>query len=481
MDKTTLTIKKAALTKALLYGHIMNIFLGVIVFGVVHIVFKLGNAYAVPATIFTTLFMSFIIAVLGTKKVTRPLEEISGEIHELHQKVSTSTTELIEVNNATNALLNNMPVGFLVFNSKSELTRGNSQAAKLLGLEEPELLNAEQVFTIVKTLKSSNKPINFVDWLHEVRAGKINATKHWSFVVTKNGDTPVVCDILAYYNKQDSHDYELVVVLIDRSEEYMRQEKQMEFISLAAHELRGPITVMRGLIDILSSELQTSLSQEHKELLTRMAVSSRQLAGYVDNILNVSRIDKDTFEVQPREADWSQLVTQACSELGARAKANHRILEAVIPKKVPTVAVDPTAIMHVLSNLIDNAIKYSTENGKVVVSIKTKDNQVETTVQDFGIGIPANVVDNLFVKFYRSHRSKQIVSGTGLGLFLCKAIVEAHGGTIWVRSTEGAGTTFGFTLPTYESVADKLKSGNAENGIIRGSHGWIKNHALYRR
>jgi len=153
----------------------------------------------------------------------------------------------------------------------------------------------------------------------------------------------------------------------------------------------------------------------------------------------------------------------------------------MLPKDLPTVAVDSTAILHVLNNLIDNAIKYSSDNGKVVVSAKVKDTQVETTIQDFGIGIPANVVENLFTKFYRSHRSKQIVGGTGLGLYLCKAIVEAHGGSIWVRSTEGSGTTFGFTLPTYASVSDTLKAGQNETGIIRGSHGWIKNHALYRR
>lgn len=481
MEKKTYLIKQGALTKALLYGHFINIVLGIVVFSITHWFMKLSTIESVIATIVATLLMSIVVSLLGTKRVSKPLEVISNEINTLHEQVSSSTGALAETNKSVSALLNNLPVGILVFNKNLELIKHNDYATVLLGVEGQHSSATELVVSSLNELRSDGRSINFTNWLREAKAGKIQDQQTWPLVVAPSKEEVHVFDLMAHYNKHDSHEFELVLLLIDRTEEYDRQEKQMEFISLAAHELRGPITVMRGLIDILGSELDAPVRKQHQELLTRMSISARQLAGYVDNILNVSRVDKDSFEVQQAEGSWPVVIKQLSRDLILRAQANHRSLEFVIPKSLPTVAVDTMAISHVFNNLIDNAIKYSGENGKVIVTVKQKENMVETTVQDFGIGIPANVVDNLFTKFYRSHRSKQIVSGTGLGLYLCKAIVEAHGGNIWVRSTEGAGTTFGFTIPTYESVADQLKSGKTDEGIIRGSHGWIKNHALYRR
>jgi two-component system phosphate regulon sensor histidine kinase PhoR/two-component system sensor histidine kinase VicK len=134
-----------------------------------------------------------------------------------------------------------------------------------------------------------------------------------------------------------------------------------------------------------------------------------------------------------------------------------------------------------MGNLIDNAIKYSNEGGTVEVTAQALPTAVEVSVKDQGIGMPSNVVSNLFHKFYRSHRSRETVAGTGIGLYICKAIVESHGGTIGVRSVEGEGSTFTFTLPIYATVADKLKAGNNSNeSLIEHHDGWIKNHGAFR-
>lgn len=481
MEHRTFVIKREALIKALLYGHFVNIFFGIIIFSTCHLLLKLPTIQSVILTISGTLVMSVVVSWLGTRKLSEPIAALNKELEALNEKVNTSTTELTKQSEGNMALVDSLPVGFLVFNNKTELTKGNKNAYALLGYAEAPEVDTSQILQQVKQLRSNGSQVNFTDWLHEARSSKIQLVKRWPMVKITNGENTVVCDMIAHYNKADTYGNDLVLLFIDRTEEYDRQEKQMEFISLAAHELRGPITIMRGLVDILQDEAGPTLSKEHNELITRIIVSARQLAGYVDNILGASRVDRETFEVHPTEANWQSVVEQSVRDLTVRAEAHHRTLEFNIAKDLPSVAVDSSAIMHVINNLVDNAIKYSPENGKVIINAVLKEDLVETTIQDFGIGIPANVVDNLFTKFYRSHKSKQIVSGTGLGLYLCKAIVEAHGGGIWVRSTEGSGTTFGFTLPTYASVADQIKAGNNEEGIIRGSHGWIKNHALYRR
>lgn len=169
-------------------------------------------------------------------------------------------------------------------------------------------------------------------------------------------------------------------------------------------------------------------------------------------------------------------------DLGLRARTQRRKLIFRIPQGLPAIAADRSSLGEVITNLIDNAIKYSHINGEVLVTAAPKDGDlIEITVQDQGIGMPESVVGGLFGKFYRSHRSRQTVGGTGLGLYICKAIVEAHGGSIWVRSKEGEGSTFGFTVPTYASVAARLQAGGQNQDITQRPEGWIKNHAMYRR
>jgi len=166
--------------------------------------------------------------------------------------------------------------------------------------------------------------------------------------------------------------------------------------------------------------------------------------------------------------------------MGLRAKVRGITLQLTVAPDLPKVGVDRLSVTEVINNLIDNAIKYSGTSKTIKIdSHLTQDGLVETTVQDFGVGIPSSIMPNLFSKFYRDHRNRAQIGGTGLGLYLSKAIVTAHGGNIWVRSKEGEGSTFSFTLQPYDRLADEQKNGN--NELVRGAHGWIKNHSLYRR
>lgn len=167
--------------------------------------------------------------------------------------------------------------------------------------------------------------------------------------------------------------------------------------------------------------------------------------------------------------------------MSLRAKVRGIELKATIAPNLPSVSVDRLSITEVINNLIDNAIKYSGDGKVIEINARlTPDNTIETTVHDFGLGISTSIIPNLFTKFYRDHRNRAQIGGTGLGLYLSKAIVTAHGGQIWVRSKEGEGSTFGFTVLPYSQLAEEAKqSGNQE--ITREAHGWIKNHSLYRR
>jgi len=272
-------------------------------------------------------------------------------------------------------------------------------------------------------------------------------------------------------------------VLIEKTGEYAEEDEDLNFIAFAAHELRGPITVIRGYLDSLNDELQQTLDDEQKELFKRLIVSANRLDTYIKNILNSSRYDRRHFSVRLSEVRLLDIYSAVADDMQLRASAQHRLLSINIPTNLPTVAADVSSVSEVFSNLIDNAVKYSNEGGAIEVRAERENDFIKVDVADHGIGMPANVVGNLFHKFYRSHRSRETVAGTGIGLYISKAIVESHGGTMEVRSVEGEGSTFSFTLPLYSKVADKLSGEDNNNqALIAKTHegSWIKNHGVIR-
>lgn len=318
-------------------------------------------------------------------------------------------------------------------------------------------------------------------WWDECEATAVHAEKTWPRIPNKlpNEEDRRFFDVIATYNKGAKS--EMVLTLIDRTHLYEVGEEELDFIAFAAHELRGPITVIRGYIDVLSEELNDKLQEDQKELFRRLDVSASRLSGYINNILNTSRYDRRHLRMHLAETRISDIYATIRDDMALRAQAQNRVLNVSIPDGLPTIAADSASLGEVFSNLIDNAIKYSNEGGIINVTAASKGDTVELSVEDHGIGMPSSVVSNLFQKFYRSHRSRETVAGTGIGLYISKAIVESHGGTISVRSEDGHGSTFTVSLPTYKMVADKLKAGNNGNERLISSAGsWIKNHNMYR-
>jgi signal transduction histidine kinase len=287
-------------------------------------------------------------------------------------------------------------------------------------------------------------------------------------------------DLAAYYNRDNSDNNDTMVVLFDHTKQYSQDDQAVSFIALSVHELRTPLTLLRGYMEVFEEELTGKVDPELQNFILKMRSQADQLMAYVNNILNVARVDDDQLELRLEEGDWPTILKDAINALSLRAKVRDITLKCRIDTNLPAVGVDRISIYEVINNLVDNAIKYSGQSRVINIDTHlTQDGLVETTVQDFGVGIPSGVMPNLFTKFYRDHRNRAQIGGTGLGLYLSKAIVTAHGGNLWVRSKEGEGSTFGFTLLPYSQLAEAAKQGDHE--ITRGAHGWIKNHSLYRR
>lgn len=383
------------------------------------------------------------------------------------------TAPQTHASNVFQTLAADLPCGLIAFDQKGEVMYANSLAPvrdRHGGGKETTLL-----FDPNDTLYG---------WFQAVSANKVRDTHTWLRIADAlpGSQNRRIFDIAAYYQKENPAGVAVILAAFDHTAMYGTDQDDMDFIALAAHELRGPITVIRGYLDVIKNDLSTGFTADQQELFDRLQVSSERLAGYVNNILNVSRYDRKQFQLHLQSEDLMDVLKALAPDLGLRARTQRRKLIFRVPQGLPPIAADRNSLGEVITNLVDNAIKYSHAGGEIIVMATPKDGDlIEITVQDHGIGMPASVMGGLFNKFYRSHRSKQTVGGTGLGLYICKAIVEAHGGSIWVRSKEGEGTTFGFTVPTYASVEARLQLGTQSQEIVQRPEGWIKNHAMYRR
>ncbi|MCA9346537.1 PAS domain-containing sensor histidine kinase [Candidatus Saccharibacteria bacterium] len=363
--------------------------------------------------------------------------------------------------------------------SNQIVTYINKTACEYFGCSYDKVIN-KPLYDSVKMLFDTDE--TFELWLNKTKDTTVNSSRSWERVRISdaNGNPIKQFDLAASFSKQTGAGTETMLVVFDRSEEYTRDDRQISFVALAVHELRTPLTIMRGYIEVFEDEVGPTLTPELTSFMHKMHASAQQLTSFVGNILNVARIEENQLSLRLEKRDWADILKNAINDLALRAGVHGKHIELQINGEIPPVAVDQLSIHEVLNNLVDNAIKYSGNSDKIVVTTSVnKDGLIETSVQDFGIGIPSAVMPDLFQKFYRSHKSRVQIGGTGLGLYLCKSIVTAHDGNIWVRSKEGEGSIFTFTIQAFDKI--KHEQTDNQDGIMRGAHGWIKNHSLNRQ
>ncbi|MEO6109741.1 MAG: ATP-binding protein [Candidatus Saccharimonadales bacterium] len=225
-------------------------------------------------------------------------------------------------------------------------------------------------------------------------------------------------------------------------------EAKDEFISMASHQLRTPLTSIKGYISMLSEGDVGKITDEQKHILDEAFISSERMVRLIGDFLNVSRLQTGKFIIDKHPADLGKIVAQEIDGLETNASARNLKFTYKQPKKFPELNIDESKIRQVIMNFSDNAIYYSKDNSSIKVSLKISGEYAEFTVKDTGIGVPDAEKDQLFNKFFRATNArKQRPDGTGVGLFLAKKVIDAHHGQIIFESKEGKGSTFGFRLP----------------------------------
>ncbi|MDK2898860.1 MAG: hypothetical protein PWQ10_47 [Patescibacteria group bacterium] len=221
-----------------------------------------------------------------------------------------------------------------------------------------------------------------------------------------------------------------------------------EFVSMASHQLRTPLTSVKGYISMVLEGDAGKISESQRNLLSEAFISSERMVRLINDFLNVSRLQTGKFVIDKHPVDLSKLVEQEIDSLKSNATVRNMKFNYRKPKDFPIIKVDEDKIRQVVMNFADNAIYYSHDGTAIDINLVVKGNEVIFTVKDTGIGVPSKEQEQLFSKFYRaSNARKQRPDGTGVGLFLAKKVVSVHGGKVIFKSVENKGSTFGFSLP----------------------------------
>lgn len=225
-------------------------------------------------------------------------------------------------------------------------------------------------------------------------------------------------------------------------------EAKDEFISMASHQLRTPLTSIKGYVDMILEGDAGEITPTQRKFLTEAFVSSERMVHLINDFLNVSRLQTGKFTIDKRPADLAKIVGQELDSLKISASGRDLAFRYKKPQLLPKLLLDEGKIRQVIMNFSDNALYYSRPGTEIKVSLEVEGEDVVLQVKDTGIGVPEEEQARLFTKFYRaSNARKQRPDGTGVGLYLAKRVITEHGGSVVFSSVEGKGSTFGFRLP----------------------------------
>jgi PAS domain S-box-containing protein len=237
---------------------------------------------------------------------------------------------------------------------------------------------------------------------------------------------------------------QILLAIEDITERKEIERRKDDFLSIASHELKTPLTTIKGYVQALERMAPQDASEKFKSILGKTSIYLNRLNNLIAELLDVSRIQTGNIELHKLPFDFDRMVFDSVDALQS-ASQSHKI--TIKGTSGTTVSADESHIIQVVNNLISNAIKYAPESTEILVYISNVSNYVKLSVTDYGMGISSEDQKKVFERFFRVGEIQQRFPGMGIGLYICDQIIKNHGGTLWVESEKGKGSTFSFTLP----------------------------------
>jgi two-component system phosphate regulon sensor histidine kinase PhoR len=366
-------------------------------------------------------------------------------------------------------IINNASEGIVAVDATGRILLANIAAAVLIG-EVPKNIVGQPVADLYHWTSEGKL---FTPSLTEVQV-------YQELTLTNLNNRVHFVDLLVNPIRDDPTGIHAILTIFDKTGERELENMKVDFVSMAAHELRTPITTIRGYLDLIVHDDTLALPADTRNYFEHIESGSAQLVGLINNLLNVSRIERGMFTLKLEKLDWTALVQSCIADQQFTAKIKSISLTYEGPRHSIYILADQIAASEVINNLLSNALNYTPNAGHVTLRVAETDKGIVTAVADDGIGIPPSGLEHLFTKFFRVRSGLTSGSGgTGLGLFISKSIVDLHKGTITVESVEGQGSTFTVTLPKFDQEQyNELIT--LRPGTLNRRHGWIKKNTTRR-
>ena len=363
--------------------------------------------------------------------------------------VDESQKKLLAVGEKLKNITAAMGEGLIVINPDNKIAFFNEAAQVISGIPIAQALNQEyfKVLKFVSESDNNKRTDDFVKFVFQYNDVKLDSQN--VYLLQADGSKTPLAVSAAPLRGQKGEVLGCIVVFRDITQEKEVDKAKTEFVSLASHQLKTPLSAVNWYSEMLTDETAGKLNEQQKDFLREIREGNNRMIKLINGLLNVSRIDMGTLSISPEPVDLKKETDGLLAELqfGIKAK-NVKIIKKYDPA-LSLIDLDLNLIRIVLQNLLSNAIKYSRENGQVIIEIKKLNpKEAYVAVSDDGYGIPKKQQPSIFKKLFRADNVKSMkVEGTGLGLYVAKAVVEAFGGKIDFKSEENKGTTFFFTLP----------------------------------
>ena len=383
---------------------------------------------------------SQVLDMQGNTEITN----ITNNLNDLSEVIRLTQENLEQESKRLHSILSYMTDGVLATNRRGQITMINDMAKRQLGVESDDALNQN----ILELLKIEDE--------YELRDLITQSPEMMIYSQNVNGEYISLRVRFALIRRESGFISGLVAVLHDTTEQEKEERERRLFVSNVSHELRTPLTSVKSYLEALDEG--ALYEPVAPDFIKVSLVETNRMMRMVTDLLHLSRIDNATSHLDVELINFTAFITFILNRFDKiRAQDQEKKYELVRDYPITSVwiEIDTDKMTQVIDNILNNAIKYSPDGGKITVSMKTTDDQMILSISDQGLGIPKEDLPKIFDRFYRVDKARsRAQGGTGLGLAIAKEIIKQHNGFIWAKSEYGKGSTFTIVLP-YDNDAVK--------------------------
>ena len=376
---------------------------------------------------------SQVLDMQGNSEITN----ITNNLNDLSEVIRLTQENLEQESKRLHSILSYMTDGVLATNRRGQITMINDMAKRQLGVESDDALNQN----ILELLKIEDE--------YELRDLITQSPEMMIYSQNVNGEYISLRVRFALIRRESGFISGLVAVLHDTTEQEKEERERRLFVSNVSHELRTPLTSVKSYLEALDEG--ALYEPVAPDFIKVSLVETNRMMRMVTDLLHLSRIDNATSHLDVELINFTAFITFILNRFDKiRAQDEEKKYELVRDYPITSVwiEIDTDKMTQVIDNILNNAIKYSPDGGKITVSMKTTDDQMILSISDQGLGIPKEDLPKIFDRFYRVDKARsRAQGGTGLGLAIAKEIIKQHNGFIWAKSEYGKGSTFTIVLP----------------------------------